>query len=530
MASKRSCLRQSQTYLILLIVLGLHFNLKDTHSLQYPLSHRLLQLKSKIPSTSKHHDRTSTTKQFSTILKSSSSSSPNDEAPERIESSSSCPFSMKFPRYRIPVSGGKDKPNKSNNIFSGLFTSMQKSEFERKFSKNVNKKEDLIWFDAKKTILESSSSSSGSGSSAVSENEDDERIKKGKIGIHVSAFVWRTLSNLIQETMKQEPQQHDQKVIIGLPNASFIGLKQLADIISWMEEESINYNSKSSKHNSRNLIIHASVEEDSPIPTIILSVTCAKQQTDSDGNLNDDEDAIRLKNHHNEYIVKERTKSWVERILVKMGICPFTKSVTKSGHGLGDVGVPVGKIAYHYSNALDFQIATLMADTWEAISNMIQAGPSGKDGISSILLAAPEFDHNFSFWAGPIFAILEANVGAASAEPIIGVVCFHPQYKTPDGSSFPGFGHMHSSPRLSKWVKDNDVELFDKLEMKDVSAGGAFQRRTPHATINILRAEQLEAAEGRRSTGSLYSTNIRTLFEVGFDKLDEDLKKEQQLV
>lgn len=52
------------------------------------------------------------------------------------------------------------------------------------------------------------------------------------------------------------------------------------------------------------------------------------------------------------------------------------------------------------------------------------------------------------------------------------------------------------------------------------------QRRTPHSTINVLRADQLEVAEGRRVSGSLYSVNIRKLYETGFAKLDTDLKKE----
>ena len=160
---------------------------------------------------------------------------------------------------------------------------------------------------------------------------------------------------------------------------------------------------------------------------------------------------------------------------------------------------------------------------------MIAAGPSGRDGISSILLSAPSFDSNFQLWAGPVFAMLEANVSAAKAEPIIGIVCFHPYYKTPDGQSWPGFGHMHSVPRLCKWVEENDSELYDVVSTQDISAGGAFQRRTPHATINVLRAEQLEAAEGRRSTRNLYSVNIRRLYEVGFDKLDNDLNQERLL-
>ena len=169
-----------------------------------------------------------------------------------------------------------------------------------------------------------------------------------------------------------------------------------------------------------------------------------------------------------------------------------------------------------------------LQDTWGAISDMVSAGTSGKDGISSILLAAPNFDDDFQLWAEQIFAILEANVSAANAEPIIGVVCFHPEYMTPDGKSWPGFGHMHSVPRLRKWLTEHDETLSSTLDDSQVAAGGAWQRRTPHATINVLRAEQLEVAEKRRTSGSLYAENIATLYSETFEKLERDLREEQE--
>ena len=68
-------------------------------------------------------------------------------------------------------------------------------------------------------------------------------------------------------------------------------------------------------------------------------------------------------------------------------------------------------------------------DAWEAISDMVSAGPSGKRGVSSILLSAPGFDDDFNVWAGPVFGMLEAGVSAIQAEEMIGVVCFHPECK-----------------------------------------------------------------------------------------------------
>lgn len=58
---------------------------------------------------------------------------------------------------------------------------------------------------------------------------------------------------------------------------------------------------------------------------------------------------------------------------------------------------------------------------------MVAAGPSGRSGVSSILLSAPGFDDDFALWAGPVFAMLETCVGAIQAEGMVGVVCFHPQ-------------------------------------------------------------------------------------------------------
>lgn len=199
-----------------------------------------------------------------------------------------------------------------------------------------------------------------------------------------------------------------------------------------------------------------------------------------------------------------------------------------------------------------------IVDAWEAISDMVAAGPTG---VSSILLSAPGFDDNFKFFAGPIFAMLETCVGAIQAEEMIGVVCFHPKCQlffcvifgpflllcrlpflyrsdvTPDGKSWPGFGHMHSVPRLKQWytqyatTSDESPSTSQSLSDNEIAAGGAWQRRTPHSVINVLRAEQLEAAEGRRRTGELYGRNIRVLVGseggVGLEKLTEDLKREQ---
>lgn len=275
---------------------------------------------------------------------------------------------MTFPRYRIPISGGKDVPNSNRNnilsrLFSGIVISSQKSEFERKYSSTSSTKK-VIWYDPRSKL--SSSDNSGSSNDKKATNDEKERIERGQIGVHVSAFVWRALANLLHESIEGAACiDTSNSVVIGLPHTSLVGLKQLADIINWMEEK---YYMPPTGTLGSKINLGAIVDEDSPVPTIILTTRMTKvdnaERTNSNSSIpitQSSSDSNTKYQPLNEDIVRERTKAWVDRVLVKMSICPFTKSTTKSGQGLRDVGVPVGDIAYHYSSALQWQFALLMA-------------------------------------------------------------------------------------------------------------------------------------------------------------------------
>ena len=271
----------------------------------------------------------------------------NNESESQKDQSKECPFSMTFTRYRIPISGGKDKGNDNTNILSGLFSgvliSARKAQFEGRYSNLKDKNRKILWYDPKLALEPNQS------------KNDDKKVVKGKIGIHTSAFVWRTLSDLLDDIAGESLHKQSITAILGLPNSSLLGLKQLADIINWMTEQHKLY--QPPKSNTR-INLHASVDEESPVPTMILSVRRQNEEVFHDVA---DSNIIRTENDLSEDIIRERTMSWVDRVLVKMKICPFTRSTTKSGQGLGDVGVPVGNIAYHYSKASQFQFPTIMA-------------------------------------------------------------------------------------------------------------------------------------------------------------------------
>ena len=82
---------------------------------------------------------------------------------------------------------------------------------------------------------------------------------------------------------------------------------------------------------------------------------------------------------------------------------------------------------------------------------------------------------------------------------------------------------MHSAPRLRTWVDKAGLGV----EEGEVERGGAWMRRTPHAVINVLRADQLQKAEGRRDTQVLYAKNIAALRKVGWDVLEDELRTER---
>jgi hypothetical protein len=522
-----------------------------------------------------------------------------DEGNQSANPNPGCPFTMRFPRYRIDMSSATKEQRKqekeqqqgagaTNIINSGRWFNGAKMALERKM--------------LEQQVYSNSSSNKGRGRIPLLwvDYNSQEMIHQPKpsastntlqVERNMYAFVtfWDTIIG--QSSESDEASSEGVGVVaMAFPNVSSLVVQRMVDIyewyVDWAENEILqtqqqqppdqNSNLRQQPHDAYNYAwpkVELGLQKSSSsIPVIMVHYSPSSQNTASMPlSLSDSE--IQL--------TEQRTKSWVKRLLVDLSICPFTKSVEKSGQGLGDFGVPVARIAYHASAAgrlllideneeseqssslaattVQVQgIPLLMKDTWSAILKMVQAGDRGKEGVSSILLAAPGYDSRdtFPMWAGPIFAMLESGVSAMKLEPLIGVVCFHPHYATPDGNSWPGFGHMHSVPRLQAWYNDKAAsnnaaatsseessssspssspskQLSNKatiLTEEQVAAGGAWQRRTPHATINILRAEQLQAAEGRRATADLYARNIDVLVnEVGLDTLYQDLVREQDI-
>jgi len=351
------------------------------------------------------------------------------------EEESGCPFVKFYPRYRVDLIGRKKlKQESSSSWFSGApFKGLSGSFLPLKGISDSLSKSQI-------------QQKSRSGERLIWAAEED--------GVSAFSRLWSEADRILQSADASS-------VVISLPDSTPPLLQNWVLIFDWMitnypwGDESIQLDATILDGTDGNAGTVVRIEKRRHLGIAISSSSNLDPK-----------------------VINKRTQSWVKRILVEQGICPFTKSVKMSGQGLADVGVPVGSIAYHTSGAV--HPITLFADTFQAIEKMLQAGPAGKSGVSSILLAAPHFDEDFDVWSGPIFTVLEASVVAAMAESQIGVVCFHPRYACPDGSSWPGFGHMHSVTRLEKWYQEsmNSDDMTDcpRLSTEDVAAGGEYYR------------------------------------------------------
>ena len=223
--------------------------------------------------------------------------------------------------------------------------------------------------------------------------------------------------------------------------------------------------------------------------------------------------------------VRARLRHWVDRVLVKYRMCPFTESSKVSGVGLEEFGVTPAEIRYVETNAAT--LPDLLANFWQAVDSMLT---EGEKEISSIVMACPSWDNRWSAWYEDVFPLLEESVIVAKLSRTLGIVCFHPNYVTPSETFLRKhrFGHMHPPRKLAAWLERSDSALASKLSLPQLNWAGSYQRRSPHAMINILWSHQLELAENKRTSENLYVSNIRRLFKEGIPKLEREAARERR--
>ena len=268
------------------------------------------------------------------------------------------------------------------------------------------------------------------------------------------------------------------------------------------------------------------------LPTGLMMTASESPASDTTGvPYDDDDDNDDDEEEKEEEATEARTRAWVDRTLSPSGLsfCPFTESSDLSAIGLETSGVMAAPI--RYATCTSESLADLMAEFWEAVCIFMA---EGEEGCSSVILSAPRWDSESGWddWREVVFPLLEASVEASGLDRELGVVCFHPLYKTPSDEwlEHSSFGHLHRTSRLRDYLNVHDAELAAKTSDEELLWAGSYQRRSPHAMINLLWASQLEIAEARRSPSVLYTRNIRLALAHGRQQLEQAAEAERGLL
>ena len=238
-------------------------------------------------------------------------------------------------------------------------------------------------------------------------------------------------------------------------------------------------------------------------------------------------------------------KSFVDRIVIGLEACPYTKTPELSGTGLEARGVTPGPVAYRYSKSSDACAA--VASFWTSVCELLSVPESD---ISTTLLSLPAIGPGNSPEAHSRFAavveLISRNLCLFRGDGVFGLVHFHPAYDRDQiyPADKPAFGHLPPMSFLRPMLRLNgNVEEAESLTDDDLFLSN-YQRRSPHTMINILRVSQLNAAVGAKSIVNLelddgrvekasginlYSRNAIRLAGQGKDILDAALEKEIDL-
>ena len=290
--------------------------------------------------------------------------------------------------------------------------------------------------------------------------------------------------------------------VLALPTLEPRQIRQLAELQEFLPSQ-------------RHLL--APLNEEAPVPGLVLAVEPTPP-----------EEPVALDVLPAPASVDARAAAWVDRTLSPSGLkfCPYTQSARISGSGLEGYGVEPAPILY--AQCTESSLPALLTTFWQSCTEMLD---NGESGTSSILLSAPRWDDRWTAWHREVFPLLEASVLSAGLGRELGIVCFHPEYSTPDDEWLVRhrFGHMHAVTKLRAWAEQQkDAELANASD-DELAWAGSYQRRSPHAMINVLWARQLEQAEQKRKSAVLYTRNMRRALAEGREALDAASARERTL-
>jgi len=197
---------------------------------------------------------------------------------------------------------------------------------------------------------------------------------------------------------------------------------------------------------------------------------------------------------------REATEDWVNNFLGRQRICPYTSSVTRAATGLSSVNVPVGHVRVRVdgeglSSEVTRNARKLVSTFWSEVTFLLE---SPQEEYATSLVVFPGYDDDFEKFVELCDDVVEQTVAATDSTDFIGRAWFHPRYETDvvghaDVTAGHAIPHRQVEQFMSRLVESGDM-VESPLEYDVLARANDIVRRTPHATINILRRVQLNAA------------------------------------
>lgn len=218
------------------------------------------------------------------------------------------------------------------------------------------------------------------------------------------------------------------------------------------------------------------------------------------------------------------TEDYVENRLVRLGMCPYTRSMTSAAIGLKAFGVNEGPVvirhAAHISDSSSTSTtpnakftspaAAMAALFWQGVTELFERP---EEEVATLLLLAPSvYDDNFEAFYKTCDDLIEQSVQMSSKT--VGRVWFHPQYELSKVGYSTG-GHTLPIDVVSGYMDEYLAEhtSLTRPNDDDFQRGHDGTRWTPHATINLLRASQLKKAKDNENRAKIYARNILQILD-----------------
>ena len=211
----------------------------------------------------------------------------------------------------------------------------------------------------------------------------------------------------------------------------------------------------------------------------------------------------------------EASLRWVDDTLGALRLCPYTRGRARGAVGLEGVGVASGPVR---AVAAAPGAANLAAAFFRAVGELTT---TPERDLATTLLVSPAYDGDFLGFVGVCDGVVEPLVAATGAAAVVGRAWFHPSYEAAAvGHDALKPGHALPSAVVRPFVEKYGAGAPPSDDA--LAAANDAVRRSPHATINLLRRSQLDAAQRleaalppeRRRPNRVYAANVQTFLDL----------------